>query len=66
MIDASELSHPYAPELGLDGGVGVEGDFHRGGVALAGDALGFDPGVQVAGSFKGHARSLRGADFQGQ
>ena len=60
------LPHPHAPELGLDVGVGVEGDFHWGAVALAGDALGFDPRVQVAGGFDGYGRSLRGADLEGQ
>ena len=60
------LPHPQAPELGLDVGVGFQGDFHRGGVALAGDALGFDPGVEVAGGFDGHCGSLRGSDLEGQ
>jgi hypothetical protein len=66
MIDASELSHPHPPELGLDVGICLQGHFHWGGVALAGDALGFDPGVQVAGGFDGYGRSLWGADFEGQ
>ena len=60
------LSYPQPPELGLNARVGVEGDFNRGAIALAGDALGFDPRVQVACGFDGYGRSLRGADFEGQ
>ena len=63
---STHLPHPHAPELGLDIGVGLKGHFHRGGVALAGDALGFGPGVQVAGSFDGHGGALGGSDFEGQ
>ena len=62
----NSLPHPYAPELGLDVGVGLQGDFHRGAVALAGDALGFGPGVQVAGGFNRDRGSGGGSDFEGQ
>jgi hypothetical protein len=37
----------------LDVGVGLKGDLHRRASALAGDALGFGPGAQVAGGFWG-------------
>ena len=57
---------PHTPELGLDGGVGFQGDFHRSAIALAGDALGFNPGVQVAGGFDGHGRARWGSDLEGQ
>ena len=56
--------HPHAPELGLDVGVGLKGDLHRRASALAGDALGFGPGAQVAGGFDGHGGALGGSDFQ--
>ena len=58
--------HPHAPELGLDVGIGLEGDFDGGSVALAGDALGFGPGAQVAGGFHGHGGALGRSDFETQ
>jgi hypothetical protein len=46
------LSHyPHAPELCLNVGVGLEGYFDRGVVALACDALGLGLGPEVAGCF---------------
>jgi len=56
--------HPYAPELGLDVGVGLEGDFDGGSVALAGDALAFGPGGEVGGGFEGQGGSGRAGGFQ--
>lgn len=58
--------YPQAPELGLDVGFGLKGDLNWRASALAGDALGFHPGVQVASGFEGYGRCLRGADLEGE
>jgi hypothetical protein len=66
ITEPTELPNPYAPELGLDVGVGLKGDLHRRASALAGDALGFGPGAQVAGGFDRHGGALGGSNFEAQ
>ena len=65
-MDFALLPHPQAPELGLDVRVGFQGDFHRSAFALAGNALGFNPGVEVAGGFEGDGGPRWSADLEGQ
>ena len=60
----NSLPDPYAPELGLNVGVGLKGDLYWRASALAGDALGFGPRAQVAGGFHGYGGALGGSDFE--